>query len=91
MLGEVMNLLEAEPNASENSPVESLTRVRDTIALRDHEQLAVLVSTGKANPALITTKHMNFPNSEASPAPVSEQSLPKAEQSPTIDDQQPAE
>lgn len=50
VLGEIMNMLEAEPNASENSPVESLAHGPDIPALG--EQLAVLVSTGKAKEAI---------------------------------------
>ena len=43
MLADVMNLLEAEPNASDRGVVESVTQGPDIPAMR--EQLAVLVST----------------------------------------------
>ena len=49
-IADVMNLLKAEPNAGDGGLVESVTRGPDIPTMR--EQLAVLVSTGKAKEAI---------------------------------------
>ena len=49
-IADVMNLLETEPSAGERGVIENVTHGPDIPALR--EQLAVLVSTGKAKEAI---------------------------------------
>ena len=49
-IADVMNLLEAEPNAGDGGVIESVTRGPGIPAMR--EQLTVLVSTGKVKEAI---------------------------------------